>query len=176
MELIHHIPLLLLLLLQFHYANASSCHCTFKATTPVRTETNIKSHSLQYIGSGTCFHGYISNGWFIVTGHPVMNIQEDDLMPYDDCKLFDASDWLAEIPSLRTGSSHQSVVWMPCLVDGQPNVCFDASFEACRRNSSLDGFPPIKIAEKRFLLGLLQIYIGVFKNQRHSGLRVGNIS
>ena len=68
---IHHIPLLLLLLLQFHYANASSCHCTFKATTPVRTETNIKSHSLQYIGSGTCFHGYISNGWFIVTGHPV---------------------------------------------------------------------------------------------------------
>ncbi|KAH3852928.1 hypothetical protein DPMN_095449 [Dreissena polymorpha] len=150
MELIHQVPLLLLLLLQLHHANAYPCKCTFNGTTPVRTETNSKSHVVQLLGSGTCFHGLISNGWFIVTGHPDMNIQEDHLMPYGDCKLLDASEWLAEIP--RTGSSHHSVVWMPCLVDRQLNVCFAASFKACARNSSLDGCPPMKIAERRFLL------------------------
>ncbi|XP_052259949.1 coadhesin-like [Dreissena polymorpha] len=83
-----------------------------------------------------------------------MNIQEDHLLAYDNCILLDASEWLAEIPALRTGSFLGYDGWMPCLVDGQIHACFAASFEACLKNSSFDGCPPVKIPDKRFLLAI----------------------
>ncbi|KAH3893462.1 hypothetical protein DPMN_017609, partial [Dreissena polymorpha] len=152
MELTKQVSLLLMLLLQLRHVSASTCHCTFNAKTPVRTETNTKAHVVQYVGSGTCFHGNINNDWFIVSGHQDMNIQEDHLLAYDNCILLDASEWLAEIPALRTGSFLGYDGWMPCLVDGQIHACFAASFEACLKNSSFDGCPPVKIPDKRFLL------------------------
>ncbi|XP_052253855.1 uncharacterized protein LOC127860085 isoform X2 [Dreissena polymorpha] len=146
------VPLLLLMLLQLRLANAATCQCTFTANTPVRTETNSKSHVVQYLGNATCFHGNITNDWFMVSGQPDMYIQEDQLLPYDNCILLDASEWLAEIPGLRTVNSFDSNVWMPCLADGHTMACFAASFETCVRHSSLDGCPPVTIEEKRFLL------------------------